>query len=310
MPNKDLSEKTLIGINEVFADIFNVLGFKEELIKEEDLKDAPVVNAYKENDSLHGLYSDVSKYYNNGQLTIALLNIENQSKIDKDMPLRIIGYEGAKYNSQLIANNKQRFAVVSLVLNFNTKHRWNTSKTLKECINDYPRELDAYINDYKINVIDVAFLDKEEIDKFSSDFKVLADYFYQIRKNKVYEVPSDTNYLKYPAQLVQTLSAITGDSDFKNAYNEYVEKNKEGGPIKMTRIMDTYLPYIKAKAEGKALGIEEGMVKSLTKNLKTLMSKNYTFDESCDLLDVDDKTKEKLLNTGEFSLSSFKKTNI
>ena len=33
MPNKDLSEKTLIGINEVFADIFNVLGFKEELIK-------------------------------------------------------------------------------------------------------------------------------------------------------------------------------------------------------------------------------------------------------------------------------------
>ena len=40
------------------------------------------------------------------------------------------------------------------------------------------------------------------------------------------------------------------------------------------------------------------------------MSKNYTFDESCDLLDIDDKTKEKLLNTGEFSLSSFKKTNI
>lgn len=157
-------------------------------------------------------------------------------------------------------------------------------------------------------------MDKEEIDKFSSDFKVLADYFYQIRKNKVYEVPSDTNYLKYPAQLVQTLSAITGDSDFKNAYNEYVEKNKEGGPIKMTRIMDTYLPYIKAKAEGreegKTIGIEEGMVKSLTKNLKTLMSKNYTFDESCDLLDIDDKTKEKLLNTGEFSLSSFKKTNI
>ena len=175
-------------------------------------------------------------------------------------------------------------------------------------------KVEKSLNDYKINVLDVAFLDKEEIDKFSSDFKVLADYFYQIRKNKVYEVPSDTNYLKYPAQLVQTLSAITGDSDFKNAYNEYVEKNKEGGPIKMTRIMDTYLPYIKAKAEGreegKTIGIEEGMVKSLTKNLKTLMSKNYTFDESCDLLDVDDKTKEKLLNTGEFSLSSFKKTNI
>ena len=82
----------------------------------------------------------------------------------------------------------------------------------------------------------------------------------------------------------------------------------------MTRIMDTYLPYIRAKAEareegieeGKALGLEEGKVKNLTQILKTLISKNYTFDESCDLLDIDEKTKEKLLNTGEFSLSSFK----
>ena len=315
MPDKDTNEKLLTDIDEIFADIYNCLCFDgKKVLTPNKLSEAPLTNAYIYTDKTKGLISDVSKYYKDSNLTIALLNIENQSYSDPDMPLRMIDYEGAKYNSQLIANNKQRFAVVSLVLNFNTKHRWNTSKTLKECINDYPRELDAYINDYKINVIDVAFLDKEEIDKFSSDFKVLADYFYQIRKNKVYEVPSDTNYLKYPAQLVQTLSAITGDSDFKNAYNEYVEKNKEGGPIKMTRIMDTYLPYIKAKAEGreegKTIGIEEGMFKSLTKSLKTLMSKNYTFDESCDLLDVDDKTKEKLLNTGEFSLSSFKKTNI
>ena len=78
------------------------------------------------------------------------------------------------------------------------------------------------------------------------------------------------------------------------------------------RIKDTYLPYIRAKAEareegrvegieeGKVLGLEEGKVKNLTQILKTLISKNYTFDESCDLLDIDEETKEKLLNTGEF----------
>ena len=70
------------------------------------------------------------------------------------------------------------------------------------------------------------------------------------------------------------------------------------------RIKDTYLPYIRAKAEareeGRVEGIEEGKVKNLMQNLKALISKNYTFDESCNLLDIDEETKEKLLNTGEF----------
>ena len=70
------------------------------------------------------------------------------------------------------------------------------------------------------------------------------------------------------------------------------------------RIKDTYLPYIRAKAEareeGRVEGIEEAKVKNLMQNLKALISKNYTFDESCNLLDIDEETKEKLLNTGEF----------
>ena len=312
MPEKDVSEKLLTSVDEIFADIYNSLCFNgRKVLTPKVLSEAPVTNAFIYADKTKGLISDVSKYYKNANLTIAMLNIENQTKADKDMPLRIIGYEGAKYNYQLLQRSNQRHGIVTLVLNFDTKHRWNTPKTLKECINDYPKELDILMNDFKINVIDVAFLSKEEIDKFSSDFKVLADYFYQIRKNKVYEVPSDTDYLKYPAQLIETLSAITGDRDFKNAYNEYVEKNKEGGPVKMTRIMDTYLPYIRAKAEareeGRVEGIQEGKVKNLMQNLKALISKNYTFDESCNLLDIDEETKEKLLNTGEFSLSSFKR---
>ena len=255
MPNKDLSEKTLIGINEVFADIFNVLGFKEELIKEEDLKDAPVVNAYKENDSLHGLYSDVSKYYNNSQLTIALLNIENQSKIDKDMPLRIIGYEGAKYNYQLISG-KQRYPVASLILNFDIKKRWSKPLRLKECF-EILEKLDHLVNDYKLNVIDVAFLEEEDIAKFKSDFKAIADYFVQLQNNNTYNPHKNEILLKYPVQTLTALQEITGDKRIMKVYNEDVRKNKEGAYM--------YSVYDQMVQKGIEQGIEKGIEQGIDK---------------------------------------------
>lgn len=120
MNNKDLNEKLLTGLNEVFSDIFNAVCFNgQRVIKEEELSDTPSISAYIESDNTRQLERDVSKYYRNSSLNIALLNIENQTKDDKDMPFRMIGYEGAQYNYQLLCGNNQRYGVASLILNFN-----------------------------------------------------------------------------------------------------------------------------------------------------------------------------------------------
>ena len=129
MVEKDITEKLLTDIDEVFADIYNNLYFNgENIIKPDDLSSASVTSSFISNDVTRGLISDVSKIYKNSNLTLALLNIENQSTEDSDMPFRIIGYEGAKYNSQLISGSDERYAVATLVLNFNTKKRWSTPK--------------------------------------------------------------------------------------------------------------------------------------------------------------------------------------
>ena len=52
------------------------------------------------------------------QLRIFLLGIENQTKYDKDMPLRVIAYDGAGYRAELLQDQKERYPVVTLVLNF------------------------------------------------------------------------------------------------------------------------------------------------------------------------------------------------
>ena len=265
MAEKDITEKLLTDIDEVFADIYNNLCFNgKNIIKPDDLSNASVTTAFISNDVTRGLISDVSKIYKNSNLTLALLNIENQSTEDSDMPFRIIGYEGAKYNSQLISGSNERYAVATLVLNFNTKKRWSTPKSIKESLkNKYPIELDEYINDYKVNVIDVAFMDKEDIEKLNSDFKAVAKYYYLKRNNiEDFEELGDCN-LKYPVQTFATMKALTGDSRFETAYNDYVETHKDDKGVTMEKILDDLIN--KGKSEGKELQARETAI-----NLKNM----------------------------------------
>ena len=269
MAEKDITEKLLTDIDEVFADIYNSLCFNgENIIKPDDLSSASVTTAFISNDVTRGLISDVSKIYKNSNLTLALLNIENQSTEDSDMPFRIIGYEGAKYNSQLISGSNERYAVATLVLNFNTKKRWSTPKSIKESLkNKYPIELDEYINDYKVNVIDVAFMDKEDIEKLNSDFKAVAKYYYLKRNNiEDFEELGDCN-LKYPVQTFATMKALTGDSRFETAYNDYVETHKDDKGVTMEKIL--YTIEARGEARGEAKG-KELQAKETAINLKNM----------------------------------------
>ena len=269
MAEKDITEKLLTDIDEVFADIYNNLCFKgENIIKPDDLSNASVTTAFISNDVTRGLISDVSKIYKNSNLTLALLNIENQSTEDSDMPFRIIGYEGAKYNSQLISGSDARYAIATLVLNFNTKKRWSTPKSIKESLkNKYPIELDEYINDYKVNVIDVAFMDKEDIEKLNSDFKAVAKYYYLKRNNiEDFEELGDCN-LKYPVQTFATMKALTGDSRFETAYNDYEETHKDDKEVTMEKILDDLIN--KGRTEGEAKG-KELQAKETAINLKNM----------------------------------------
>lgn len=62
--------------------------------------------------------------------------------------------------------------------------------------------------------------------------------------------------------------------------------------------METLIDRIELKALLR--GKEEGKTETLISNIKSLISKNYTFEESCNLLDINNETREKLLDTENF----------
>ena len=226
MAEKDITEKNLEALNDVFADIVNVLLFKgEQVINEKDLEADTTKSMFKADGKIHEQERDVSKFWKNGEIRISILGIENQTAQDSDMPLRVISYDGASYKQQLLdKNQKKRYPVATLVLYFGTEEKWSKAKHLYDCF-EVPEKLKPFVNDYKINVFNIAFLSPKTIAMFKSDFKIIAEYFRAKRLNQKYKGSKEK--LKHANETLKMFSALTGDNSFEKVYNE--GNSKKGG---------------------------------------------------------------------------------
>lgn len=234
MGQKDISEKLLEDYNDVFADIINVLLFNgEQIVKEDSLDYAQSKTFFKaESGKLHELERDVSKYWKDGSVKIAIYGLENQTKPEKYMPMRIIGYDGTAYREQLLKENMEdsKFPVVTLVLYFGIEH-WTQPKTLKEVL-DIPDIINQYVNDYKIHVFEIAWLTDEQVNMFKSDFKIIANYF--VKKRKKQDFVEDEKIIKHVDAFLKMMKVLTGDDRYEVSFSD---EEKERG-VRMCEVMD------------------------------------------------------------------------
>ena len=107
-----------------------------QVIEVTDLADAGVRTQYKaDKTSLHEQERDTAKYWLKNNVRLAFLGLENQTNTDKTMPLRVIGYDGVIYGSQLLKDDKEDTAresfypVITMVLYFGEKP-WNGPTSL------------------------------------------------------------------------------------------------------------------------------------------------------------------------------------
>lgn len=228
MPAKDILEKTLEAYNDVFADICNGLLFQgRPIIADDALSDAQPFSFYKADGVIHEQERDVSKYWLKYPIRIALLGFENQTDVDKYMPLRVIGYDGAAYRAQM--SDKNKYPVLTLVLYFGNK-RWK-SRNLLDSI-DIPEELRPFISDYRINVFEIAYLSDEQINYFHSDFKIVADYFAHRRTDPNYR-PKDPQKFVHANELLKLMAVLANDHRFADTIDP-----KGGTPKDMCEVLD------------------------------------------------------------------------
>ena len=247
MREKDIAEKALENYNEVFADIVNALVFDgEEIVKGTELEQVIPKGAYNDSEGeIHEQERDVVKAWKNGTIRIALLAMENQTDVDYDMPLRVISYDGASYGTQVNSKiQKKRYPVITLVLYFGDGP-WNGPRSLKERLT-IPEKAERFVNDYKLHIIEIGRLSREEIERFQSDFRVIAEYFWHEAKGQDYL--GDEGLLEHPQEVANLLFALTKDDRFNvNVGKERKERSRD---MMRSKMLD------RAEARGEIRGAE------------------------------------------------------
>ena len=286
---KDISEKTLQSFNDVFADIVNVLLFQgKKVVKENELEQSRARSPYSGEKGLREQERDEAKFWKNENIRIALCGFENETEEDSDMPIRVIGYDGASYRDQLYTvkdkngksrrNTNKRYPVVTLVLYFGMKH-WKAPTTLHDNLKEIDKEMKPYVNDYKINLFEIAWLSDEQIKLFRSDFRLIAEFFSQKRKNKDY-IPTAQQIL-HVKEFLNLMKYLTKDNRYREMYDESIIAGKE--ICTMCEILD------KAEERGEKRGIEKGIEKGeLLKTIhvsKRKLSKGKNLEEIADMLE-------------------------
>lgn len=268
MGTKDITEKYLAAYNDVFADILNVLLFKgKQVVKPDSLETDGCKTVYKADGKPHEQERDIAKIWKEQNIKIALFGLENQTVIENYMPLRAIGYDGASYRTQLLSKG-EKYPVVTIVLHFGTEKKWDGPKRLLECF-QIPKELKSYVNDYKINVFDIAFLEDKQVQQFNSDFRIVADYFVQKRKNKNYKPKKEI--IKHVDAVLKLMSVLTNDSRF-----EEIQLTK-GADITMCDVLD------KVEEKGRLKGRKEGRMEGRMEEIfLSVQEYDYSIDRGAE----------------------------
>lgn len=246
MGAKDITEKILADFNDVFADIINgVLFDGKQVVSEHALENVKDRSQYKFNNIIHEQERDLAKRWIPYKICFALYGLEHETDAEPYMPMRIIGYDGAAYRGQLTKRERDRpnFPVITIVLYFGTKH-WDQPRTLYECMNIL-ENLKPFVSDYKINVVEVAFLD-DKLDNFHSDFRIIAEYFVNKRRNIEY-TPS-AQEIQHVDEFLKLLQALTGDDRYFDVLNLLQKEAKKEG-VNMCEILD--------KVENRGIAIGE-----------------------------------------------------
>ncbi len=244
----DTTCKQLLRDEECFADLCNYAFFQgrqvikpEELVsRENDLStlignvdDPTEIKRYRDvvrKASIHGDY--------------VIIGVEHQSTFDKNMIFRILNYDATTYINQ-VESKKEVYPVGSFVF-YTGDEEWNLPETLKSI----PSEMEPYINDWRLSVIDLKTMDARKLmnrrlrDVVEINQSMFAGSYEGLRENRKIETES----FVMAATFTRT--------------NIRREDLPEGDEINMCKAMDQLFQRFENQ------GIEKGKLNTLKELLK------------------------------------------
>ena len=90
-----------------------------------------------------------------------IIGVEHQSTFDKNMIFRILNYDATTYINQ-VESKKEVYPVGNFVFYTGDKE-WKSPETLKETLKNIPPEMEPYINDWRLPVVELKTMDARKL---------------------------------------------------------------------------------------------------------------------------------------------------
>ena len=90
-----------------------------------------------------------------------IIGVEHKSTFDEKIIFRILNYDATTYINQ-VESKKEVYPIGSFVF-YTGDEEWNLPETLKETLKSIPSEMEPYINDWKLPVVDLKTMDARKL---------------------------------------------------------------------------------------------------------------------------------------------------
>lgn len=140
-----------------------------------------------------------------------------------------------------------------------------------------PEGLEGYINDYEMKVFEIAWLTEAEISRFHSDFKVVANFFVQKRKNRDY-IPDDPTEIRHVDEVLKLLQVMTGDERYQTIFQE------KKGVCSMCDVAERLEKM--GMEKGIEQGVKQGIYEEKIRVYKKLLEKGFSEQEAQEIAEL------------------------
>ena len=140
-----------------------------------------------------------------------------------------------------------------------------------------PEGLEGYINDYEMKVFEIAWLTEAEISRFHSDFKVVANFFVQKRKNRDY-IPDDPTEIRHVDEVLKLLQVMTRDERYQTIFQE------KKGVCSMCDVAERLEKM--GMEKGIEQGVKQGIHEEKIRVYKKLLEKGFSEQEAQEIAEL------------------------
>ena len=289
----DSTCKKLLRDKGCFADLCNYAFFQgrqvikpEELVsRENDLStlignvdDPTEIKRYRDvvrKASIHGDY--------------VIIGVEHQSTFDKNMIFRILNYDATTYINQ-VESKKEVYPVGSFVF-YTGDEEWKLPETLKETLKSIPSEMEPYINNWRLPVVDLKTMDARKLtnrrlrDVVEISQSMFAGSYEGLRENRKIETESFMMAATFTRTNIRREDLPEGDEiNMCKAMDQLFQRMKDEG--KREEKQNTLKEQLKVKLGTLSSPLEKQLTNTSLEKLNVLTLNIFNINSEEDVLKI------------------------